>query len=49
MHPAELLKDREMLNKIDHQLTMPEKEKPGMDKSIIVSFILIRRVVACSD
>ncbi len=24
---SELLKDREILNKIDHQLTMPEKEK----------------------
>ena len=28
--PAEILKDREVLNKIDHQLTMPEKEKLGL-------------------
>ena len=28
--PAEILKDREVLNKIDHQLTVPEKEKLGL-------------------
>ena len=31
VHPADLLKNREMLSKIDHQLTMPEKEKLGKD------------------
>eukprot|EP00794_Sanderia_malayensis_P019065 gene19065-20980_t len=35
VNPSELLKDREVLNKIDHQLTVPEKEKLSPDSQQI--------------
>ena len=41
LHPADLLKDREVLSKIDHQLTLPEKEKLGESGIGMMSITLV--------